>query len=432
MKKILLTTLTLSATTLLWAQSLTIREEIDKNPNLSASNSVAYPDPTQEKLTPAPGGKKAFYLSHYGRHGSRYLTKTEDYEYLVRIFKQANEQGKLTTLGKDVLRRILIIDEQAKHRWGDLTEKGAQQHRDIVSRMAKNYPQLFKGKSRVETRSTLVPRCVLSMTQAVRQLASINPKLDISVDASSHDLYYMNYQDKVLRTGQNLPDSLQQVYDAFTARHWTHFDRLLTSLFNDTAYINRQLDAKQMNYYLFRMAGSIQNTTLEGKITLFDIFTPDEIYHNWITSNAWWYLGFAHSPLNNGNQPYTQRHLLKHIIEQADAAIASPQTLVQLRFGHDTMVLPLVCLIDLNGFGKSINDLDKLVENEWADYRVFPMSANIQFVFYRKNVNDKDVLVKILLNEKEATLPLNSSIAPYYHWSDVRQYFLHILSLYKD
>ena len=45
---------------------------------------------------------------------------------------------------------------------------------------------------------------------------------------------------------------------------------------------------------------------------------------------------------------------------------------------------------------------------------------------------DYDVLVKILLNEKEATLPLNSSIAPYYHWSDVRQYFLDILSLYKD
>ena len=432
MKKILLSILTLTVTTLLWAQSLSIQEEIYKNPNLSASNSVAYPDPTQAKQTPAPYGKKAFYLSHYGRHGSRYLTKTEDYEYLTRVMKQADKQGKLTTLGKDVLRRILIIDELAKHRWGDLTEKGAQQHRDIISRMAKNYPQLFKGKSRVETRSTLVPRCVLSMTQAVRQLATINPRLDLSIDASSHDLYYMNYQDRTLRVVQTFPDSLQHVYDAFCARHWTHFNRLMTSLFNDTAYINHQIDAQQMNYYLFRMAGSIQNTELDGKITLFDIFTPDEIYQNWLTANAWWYLGFAHSPLNNGNQPYTQRNLLRHIIEQADTAIANPQTLVQLRFGHDTMVLPLVCLINLNGFGVSVSDLEKLVENGWADYRVFPMAANVQFVFYRKNAADNDVLVKILLNEKEATLPLNSSIAPYYHWSDVRQYFLDILSLYKD
>ena len=52
------------------------------------------------------------------------------------------------------------------------------------------------------------------------------------------------------------------------------------------------------------------------------------------------------------------------------------------------------------------------------------MASNIQLVFYRKNANDKDVLVKVLLNEKEATLPLPSDIAPYYKWSDFREFYL--------
>ena len=52
------------------------------------------------------------------------------------------------------------------------------------------------------------------------------------------------------------------------------------------------------------------------------------------------------------------------------------------------------------------------------------MGANIQLVFYRRNAGDKDVLVKVLLNENEATLPIKSNTAPYYKWSEVRQYYL--------
>ena len=52
------------------------------------------------------------------------------------------------------------------------------------------------------------------------------------------------------------------------------------------------------------------------------------------------------------------------------------------------------------------------------------MGANIQLVFYRRNTGNKDVLVKVLLNENEATLPIKSNTAPYYKWSEVRQYYL--------
>lgn len=46
--------------------------DIKKDIHVSASNLLAYPGP-HKQLTPAPKGYKPFYISHYGRHGSRYL-----------------------------------------------------------------------------------------------------------------------------------------------------------------------------------------------------------------------------------------------------------------------------------------------------------------------------------------------------------------------
>ena len=60
------------------------------------------------------------------------------------------------------------------------------------------------------------------------------------------------------------------------------------------------------------------------------------------------------------------------------------------------------------------------------------MATNILFVFYRKDYKDKDVLLKILLNENEATLPIPTDCAPYYHWSDFRQYYMDKLNSYQE
>ena len=62
------------------------------------------------------------------------------------------------------------------------------------------------------------------------------------------------------------------------------------------------------------------------------------------------------------------------------------------------------------------------------------MAANIQLVFYKNLKNPKaDVLVKALLNEEEATLPLPPTSKPYYYrWSDFRRFFLNLINNYHD
>ena len=49
------------------------------------------------------------------------------------------------------------------------------------------------------------------------------------------------------------------------------------------------------------------------------------------------------------------------------------------------------------------------------------MASNTQFVFYRGK-KESDILVRILHNESDITLPIESATAPFYKWEDVKNY----------
>lgn len=411
------------------AQALLPEQEIKMAPQLSASNNLAYPVPS-DKLTPAPKGMKPFYLSHYGRHGSRYLTKTKDYSYVCEVLQKAAEEGKLSLLGESVLQRANRLHKDAENRWGDLTPLGGQQLEDITRRMVENYPEIFADGTHVDARSTLIPRCVLSMTYAIRQMVLMKPQLNITFDATHYDMSYMNFQDKVLM-GKNIVAKAQDAYENYRQTHQC-WQRVVGSLFNDTAYVRKNVDGEELNYYLFRLAGSVQNTNLASELTFYDLFTTEELVSNWRVENIFWFLGYSFSPLSSGCQPYTQRNLLRKIIEQADSCIRLPEPNVHLRYGHETMVLPLTCLMGLNGYDQVIEDLDQIDHQGWVNYRVFPMGCNVQMVFYRRHPSDQDVMVKVLLNETEARLPIPSKTAPYYRWNEVRDFYLNRLNSYQE
>ena len=411
------------------AQAPTPAEEFSTTPELSASNFLAYPGPLG-RLTPPPTGMRPFYLSHYGRHGSRYMSKIKDYEYALEVLSQGAKEGKLTLLGESVLMRVKRMQTEAADRWGDLTPLGGQQQRDITRRMVENYPEIFTKQTHVEAHSTLIPRCVLSMTHSVRQLALMRPDLNMAFDATHYDMYYLNLQDKKL-IKEAVASEAKQAYDDFCSNHQC-WQRVVGSLFNDTAYVQQHVDGEQLNRYLFRLAGSLQNTKLANEFTLYDIFTTSELLINWRMENAFWYLGYSFSPVNGGRQPYTQRNLLRKIIEQADSCIRLPHPNVHLRYGHETMVLPLVCLMGLNGYDAVIDNLDELDQRGWVNYRVFCMGCNVQLVFYRRHPGDQDVMVKVLLNENEARLPIQSKTAPYYRWNEVRDFYLNRLNSYQE
>ena len=406
-----------------------VRKEILSNYCLSASNYLAYPGPSQNKLTPAPKGYKPFYISHYGRHGSRYLIGDNEYDKPLQILSEADKNGKLTPLGKDVLERVRLLWKESYKRLGELTELGAQQHKDIAKRMFERFPEVFSGNVHIDAKSTVVIRCILSMENELQQFLLLNPKLDISHDASYHDMYYMNLDDRKL-SSEKMPDGVKEQYNAYRKAH-VDYSRLINSLFNDSEYVKRNVSKEDFGYRLFKLASNLQSSELRKSITLYDIFTPEELYVNWQMENVRWYIEYGACPLNGGKQPFSQRNLLRRIIEQADSCMALPNPGVTLRFGHETMVLPLTCLLGINGYDKQIEKFDDVEKEGWINYRIFPMGANIQFIFYRRNASDKDIIVKVLLNENEASLPVKTNCAPYYKWTEVRNFYLSKLDSYR-
>lgn len=408
----------------------TSRREIALNKNLSGNNYVAYPESVQNILTPAPKGYSPFYISHYGRHGSRYLINVNDYNKPFETLTKANQLGKLTLFGKDVLRRVTLFRKEAKGREGELTVLGAQQHKAIAWRMYKRFPRIFSGRAVVDAKSTVVIRCILSMENALQQLLVLNPRLQIKHDASYHDMYYMNYCDKHLDS-LKMTSTAKEAYTAFSSHH-DNCDTLMRKLFNDEAYWRNSINALKLNDQLYHLACNVQNTELRHSETLYDLYTDEELYNNWLRKNAWWYINYGPSPLNGGIQVYSQRVLICKIIEEADSCIVLEHPGITLRYGHDTMMMPLVCLLNINGYGRKIADLEKLDDENWCNYRLYPMACNLQFVFYRRTRNEKDVLFKVLLNENEATLPIPAVKGFYYHWKDFKAFVFRKLQQYKE
>ncbi|MGN0281836.1 MAG: histidine-type phosphatase [Prevotella sp.] len=400
----------------------TVAEEFKNDIHRSATNHLAYPGPSTKNLTPAPDGMKPFYISHYGRHGSRYLINPKDYTYTLDCLRSADSAKVLTPMGIDVMERIDKMYSEADNRFGELSPLGAQQHREIAERMYARFPQVFEGETHIDAKSTVVIRCILSMANELTVFAKKNPKLTFTQDASMHDMPYMNFSDNKLFE-QRDNERAGQVYEEFFKRH-VNFDYTMNVLFTDTAFASAHFNTQRFCLLLWKLAGTVQNTEGRKTISLYDLFTDNDIYNNWLVDNAWWYVNYGGFTLNGGKQPFSQRRLLAKIIAEADSCISLPHPGATLRFGHETMVMPLTCLLGLNGYDYATDDLESLEAHNWINYKIFPMAANIQFVFYRKDETDKNVMVKVLLNENEATLPLKTDTPPYYPWSDVRSYYL--------
>ena len=411
------------------AKAQTVRDIIEKTPSYASCNYHTYPDSITAVLTPSPAGKKPFYISHYGRHGSRYISNRAGYETPYVMIQHADSLDELTAVGKHVLYEMNSIMRDTEGRWGELTGYGKRQMENIGQRMVRNFPEVLCPGANVKCVSTIVPRCIESMGSIAMKMLQECPQLNITMEASKRNQWYMNYQDRKLRRNYMTPEA-QKAYDAYIKPRMGN-TRLMELIFQNPDIVKEFVDEEFFNYYLMKMALFQYNISYNRNPRLIKLFNTDEFYSMWQVDNALWYIQHGACKLNGGRQPYTQRYLLRQLIADADSCIKLDKPGAQLRFGHETVLLPLVCLIGVNGFDLQTSNLDELEAKGWWCSSVFPMGSNIQFIFYRSNPKDRDVLFKVLINEAEATLPIKTDCAPYYHWNDFRKYCLEKLDQYK-
>lgn len=375
--------------------------------------------------TPAPKGYKPFYVSHYGRHGSRYLIADRDYKWLIDLFEDAHREQALSALGEDVYRRLLLVWEEAEGHGGDLTPLGVRQHRGIAERMFASFPEAFKGNPSISARSTVVLRCAMSMVAFGDRLKELNPNLRISYEASQKYMDYLNFhteESNRFTSSENGPwaEEYRKFEEAQTRPH-----RLMASLFSDKRFILKKVNPHEVMWGLYWVASDMQDA--ETKVSFYDIFEPQELFDLWQCINYRFYVGNANHADGKGIVVANAKSLLQNILDSADEAIRQGGIAATLRFGHDGNVIPLVALMQIENCNVAVSDPAE-VYKVWSDFKVVPMAANVQIVFFRKAKGSADdILVKIMHNEHEVHIPVTTDMFPYYKWSDVESYYRELL-----
>ena len=426
-----------------FAQTDSIKTEITKDFRKMGSNYYAYPTPTA-KYTKAPAGYKPFYLSHYGRHGSRFHQPADHYHALYNTLVKADSLGKLTDLGKSLLERAKYLDEYAAPRAGDLTQLGVAQHQGIAKRMVKNFPEVFKNDAYVEAYASTSVRCIVSMAAFLEELHAQKPKVEIHQESSKYLMSFISPLD----FGKIINESNTPAWQKENEKLYSHVNptRMMRAIFNDSNYIKKNVDGGDLLSKIYEIGNSLQGSP-EIEFSFDDLWTADDLYERWRAQNAWWYSVLGNNPFAKKQGLENARPLLKNVLDEADKVIAADttkadktaakptkKTTATLRFGHDTVIIPFAVLLQLeNGSmntGIETADMENL-HKVWRDYEITPMAANVQFIFYKSAKKGSPILVKVKLNEIEQKLPVtcdsatikNCPAAPYYRWDDVRSFY---------
>ena len=397
-------------------------EEISADFNKAGGVYLAYPT-VETKQTPAPKGYKPFYVSHYGRHGSRYLLSDRDYQWIIQLMEKAEIVNGLTPLGHDVLKRLNMVWEEAQGRAGDLTPLGVRQHQGIAERMSKNFPEVFRGKRHVSARSTVVYRCAMSMVAFGDRLKQLNPQLDMSYEMSEKYMSYLNYhsaRSNAFTHGKKGP--WVEEYRKFEEAQ-VHPDRLVSTLFSNADFIRCGVNPSELMWGLYWIAVDMQD--METPVSFFDLFTAKEMFDLWQCVNYRFYMGNANPLASNGIVMANAKSLVENILESADAAIKDRSIAATLRFGHDRNVIPLLALLQIENFDVAVAGPAEVYKH-WCDFKATPMASNVQIVFFENKAGD--ILVKFMHNENEVHVPVKTDQWPFYHWNDVKEYYQKRLS----
>lgn len=399
------------------ATAQSAREEVLADPCKSGGIYLAYPGPTGVQAE-APNGYKPFYISHYGRHGSRYLISDDDYSRVIRQFVVADSLGQLTPSGKEVLGKLRNIWVEAEGRGGELTPLGARQHKGIAQRMFRHYPEVFADSAVLTARSTQVMRCAHSMMAFCEGLKELNPNLVIPKESAKRWMSHLCWWTESAAEWNSDRGPWKPTYDAFQKENIKP-DRLVSSLFTSTEGL--PLSSEELYWGLYWVAVDMQN--METNEDFFVYFEPEELYSLWRVNNLSFYIHNSSYPLSNGLIMSNGRNLLQNIVETADEYIASGKAGATLRFGHDGNITPLAALMQLDGFcGEEMNP--EKAEDAWKSYKVTPMASNLQVIFFKNDNLPDDILVKFMMNENDVTLPIATAVEgkPLYKWNDARAF----------
>ena len=409
------------------AQTRDAFEEIRQDPRRAGTVFYMYNHDGIPACAKPPCGYKPVYISHYGRHGARNHSSDSDFDTVMQVFSEASARGLLSERGEEFLRRYAKSYPVLRGCGGDLTGIGAEQQYKIARNMYRNYPRVFKGKARIDAVSTIVPRCILTMSAFTDQLMRENPRLQISKQASNSTMGYLNPFSLANPDVQPTDEGYNNKY-AYWQKGYTEMCKTLLrpevvfgELFKDPEAVKEFGDPAKLEKAVFAVAAGMQcNDKVEDN--LLEFIPYPELCRLYECYNYRFYCSKGADTLwQKGRQWAFAWTTLQDILDKADSDLQSGEYAARLRFGHDIIVMSLLVLLDIDGYNIPVGEASQ-VKDVFRSYD-FPMSLNLQFVFYRNSLGS--VLVRMMYNERDMALPIPDCGTPYYyHWPDVMAFGL--------
>lgn len=375
-------------------------------------------------ISKAPKGYEPVYISHYGRHGSRYASSSSTYVKLQEILSDGHNARVLTDIGEKFYELFKDFVDVPLTNTGDIVPLGFEQHKMISDIVYDNFAKVFADGRKVNAIASTSQRCIVSMASFCANLKGRNPGIDLFMDS--------NHASMTIVAPPSAPSALRRNFVG---------PKESTGLESVESFGRRIVDLDALNARLFKVPTFIDN--YEGGIyafskVLFSFLTGyrnycDEPIFDFVLTKeqmvTLWEANNFDSFTYDTEARYRMIPLLEDIIAKADVALGDPSIAADLRFGHDYIAEAFTCLINANSVGTIPSRADEV--KEWFQSYNICMATTLLFVFYKNKAGD--VIFKLVWNEHDANLPqLTPVTGCYYRWSDFKTWAAGLLAEHPE
>lgn len=407
--------------------------------DFSLGTKTVYPAPSRLPGGP-PAGYEAVFINHVGRHGARHMTKDLSESDTYRLLKQADSLRALSADGQKLWQMVQQLAAIERKEIKNISYLGRQEQLGIGKRMAENYPAVFH---------TGQPSFNITVTKEVRTAQSADAFLTGLQEKLTGPLMRRQVNDTTLRFYDLSPAYLQfEKSGAWTAtlrqfemaENFSRLSQLAANRFFTPAFAKAIEPAGQQSFAtdIIGYATIIHSLPKEIKeagasetdLRFAQFFSCHELQAFGRIDNAEEFLVKGPGTDPTGIQVKIAVPLLIDFIRSTDQYISAKPYNAELRFTHAEAIAPFAALMRIQGASTAAKT-GTGVAKVWDAAKIIPLSANIQWILYKKK-GAADYLIKFLLNEQEVRIEgLTPNRFPYYTWSAVRKFYLNKLKQLK-
>ncbi|MBP0451046.1 histidine-type phosphatase [Kitasatospora sp. RG8] len=368
----------------------------------------------------APKGFVPVFTENVARHGSRAMTDSGDGDAVLAVLRRAQDQGALTGLGAQLGPQVQsLLAAASALGYGNLSARGAEEHRQTALRMEQRLAPLFAGIAArhepIVVETSGVARAVASAGAFTGGLVSGDPALAglVKAPVTDKNLLYFHKQPQnadyqaYVKSDPELAEVLSRIDGDPRTAEAAH--RVVARLFREgfaaALSAEEQVSFARALYQLYSAAPDLGVEAPDVDLAPF-LERRDARWFAYLDDAEEFY---QKGPAFSGRTiTYKMAGvLLDDLLAQAEAKAAGTNgNGAVLRFTHAEEIEPLAALMGLPGSTEPAGSGQPYTygNNPWRGAQVSPMAANVQWDLFAGPPSEgrpAAYLVRMLYNEKE-------------------------------